>query len=553
MSLCFSVSESAFNLRYGFRDSEPMGQSLKIRVKTGTRKGFCPSKVVCVDYPRPDIDNTSNFLEAAYLSSSFRTSPRPSKPLKVVIAGAGLAGLSTAKYLADAGHKPLLLEARDVLGGKVAAWKDGDGNWYETGLHIFFGAYPNIQNLFGELGINDRLQWKEHSMIFAMPNKPGEFSRFDFPEVLPAPLNGILAILRNNEMLTWPEKVKFAIGLLPAIIGGQAYVEAQDGLTVQEWMRKQGVPDRVTTEVFIAMSKALNFINPDELSMQCILIALNRFLQEKHGSKMAFLDGNPPERLCLPIVEHIQSLGGEVRLNSRVQKIELNDDGTVKNFLLTNGNVIDGDAYVFATPVDILKLQLPENWKEMAYFKRLEKLVGVPVINIHIWFDRKLKNTYDHLLFSRSSLLSVYADMSLTCKEYYNPNQSMLELVFAPAEEWISCSDSEIIDATMKELAKLFPDEISADQSKAKIVKYHVVKTPRSVYKTIPNCEPCRPLQRSPVEGFYLAGDYTKQKYLASMEGAVLSGKLCAQAIVQDYVLLAARGKGRLAEASMCP
>lgn len=55
----------------------------------------------------------------------------------------------------------------------------------------------------------------------------------------------------------------------------------------------------------------------------------------------------------------------------------------------------------------------------------------------------------------------------------------MLELVFAPAEEWISRSDEEIIGATMSELAKLFPDEISADQSKAKIVKYHIVKTPR--------------------------------------------------------------------------
>lgn len=55
----------------------------------------------------------------------------------------------------------------------------------------------------------------------------------------------------------------------------------------------------------------------------------------------------------------------------------------------------------------------------------------------------------------------------------------------------------------------------------------------RSVYKTIPDCEPCRPLQKSPIEGFYLAGDYTKQKYLASMEGAVLSGKLCAQAIAK--------------------
>ncbi|XP_010683078.1 15-cis-phytoene desaturase, chloroplastic/chromoplastic isoform X2 [Beta vulgaris subsp. vulgaris] len=80
-------------------------------------------------------------------------------------------------------------------------------------------------------------------------------------------------------MLTWPEKIKFAIGLLPAMVGGQSYVEAQDGLSVQEWMRKQGVLDRVTDEVSIAMSKALNFINPDELSMQCILIALNRFLQ----------------------------------------------------------------------------------------------------------------------------------------------------------------------------------------------------------------------------------------------------------------------------------
>uniref|UniRef100_A0A1S4C8P6 Phytoene dehydrogenase, chloroplastic/chromoplastic-like n=1 Tax=Nicotiana tabacum TaxID=4097 RepID=A0A1S4C8P6_TOBAC len=141
--------------------------------------------------------------------------------------------------------------------------------------------------------------------------------------------------------------------------------------------------------------------------------------------------------------------------------------------------------------------------------------------------------------------------MGVSLQEYYNPNQSMLELVFAPAEEWINRSDSEIIDATMKELAKLFPDEISADQSKAKILKYHVVKTPRSVYKTVPGCELCRPLQRSPIEGFYLAGDYTKQKYLASMEGAVLSGKLCAQAIVQDYELLLGRSQKKLAEASV--
>jgi 15-cis-phytoene desaturase len=115
-------------------------------------------------------------------------------------------------------------------------------------------------------------------MIFAMPDSPGEFSRFDFPDI-PAPLNGVVAILSNNQMLTWEEKIKFAIGLLPAIVYGQKYCEEQDELTVTEWMRKQGVPDRVNEEVFIAMAKALNFINPDDLSMTVVLTALNRFLQ----------------------------------------------------------------------------------------------------------------------------------------------------------------------------------------------------------------------------------------------------------------------------------
>lgn len=370
-------------------------------------------------------------------------------------------------------------------------------------------------------------------MIFAVPQAPGEFSRFDFPD-LPAPINGIIAILRNNQMLSWPEKIQFALGLLPAIVFGQRYVDAQDNLTVTEWMAKQGVPSRVNDEVFIAMAKALNFIDPDELSMICVLIALNRFLQEKNGSKMAFLDGAPPERLCKPMVDYIMARGGEVRLKSGVKSIELNEDGSVKCFNLLNGENITGDLYISAMPVDIMKKLMPEQWYKMDFFRRMDKLVGVPVINIHIWFDCKL-STVDHLLFSRSPLLSVYADMSTTCKEYYDDERSMLELVFAPAAEWIGRSDEDIIAATMKELERLFPQEIAADESKAKIRKYKVVKTPLSVYKTVPGCESCRPTQRTPIPNFYLSGDYTKQRYLASMEGAVYSGKLCANSIAEDW------------------
>jgi 15-cis-phytoene desaturase len=456
--------------------------------------------------------------------------------MRVAIAGAGLAGLSCAKYLTDQGHTPIVLERRDVLGGKVAAWKDEDGDWYETGLHIFFGAYPNMLQLFKELNIEDRLQWKEHTMIFNQPEKPGTYSRFDFPDI-PAPVNGIVAILRNNDMLTWPEKIKFGLGLIPAILKGQKYVEEMDKYSFSEWLQRQKVPPRVETEVFIAMSKALNFIGPKEISSTIILTALNRFLQEKNGSKMAFLDGSPTERLCQPLVDYISDRGGEVHLNTPIKEFLLNDDGTVSGFLIRGLNgesdrVLTADLYVSAMPVDPLKLMLPEPWKQLEYFQKLEGLEGVPVINLHLWFDRKLTDI-DHLLFSRSPLLSVYADMSNTCREYANPDRSMLELVLAPAKDWIGKSEAEIVEATMAELEKLFPQHFKGDNP-AKLLKFHVVKTPRSVYKATPGRQECRPSQETPIANFFLTGDYTMQRYLASMEGAVLSGKLTAQAIASN-------------------
>jgi 15-cis-phytoene desaturase len=457
--------------------------------------------------------------------------------MRVAIAGAGLAGLSCAKYLVDAGHTPIVLERRDVLGGLVAAWKDEDGDWYETGLHVFFGAYPNMLQLFKELGIEDRLQWKEHTLIFNQPEKPGTYSRFDVPDI-PAPINVILSILRNNDMLTWEQKIRFAIGLLPAVVRGQQYVENMDKYTLLDWLRLQGVDERVNSDIFIAASKALTFINPDEVSATVPLTALNRFLRERYGSKVAFLDGSPTERLCQPIVDYITARGGQVRLNAPLKEIMLNEDGTVKGFLLRGldgsaDEVLTADVYVSAMSVDPLRVMLPKPWQEIEFFQKLEGLEGVPVINLHLWFDRKLTDI-DQLLFSRSPLLSVYADMSNTCKEYSNPDRSMLELVLAPAKDWISKPDEEIIAATRKELEKLFPHHFSGEHP-AQLLKYRVVKTPRSVYKATPGRQAFRPPQKTPIANFYLAGSYTMQEYLGSMEGAVLSGKLAARAIARDY------------------
>jgi 15-cis-phytoene desaturase len=454
--------------------------------------------------------------------------------MRVAIAGAGLAGLACAKYLVDAGHTPIVFESRDVLGGLVAAWKDEDGDWYETGLHAFFGAYPNMLQLMGELEILDRLQWKEHALIFNQPEKPETYSYFKVPDI-PAPFNVIMSILNNNDMLTWEQKIRFAIGLWPGVLRGQKYVEAMDKYSLLEWLRRQGIGERVSSDIFIAASKALTFINPDEVSATIILTALNKFLQERYGSKIAFLDGSPTERLCQPIVDHIVANGGEVHLNKPLKQILLNDDNTAKGFLLRGldgapDEVITADCYVSAMSVDVMKALMPEPWKAMPFFQKLEGLEGVPVINLHLWFDRKLTDI-DQLLFSRSDLLSVYADMSITCKGYEDPDRSMLEFVLAPAKDWIDKSDEEIIAATMKELERLFPQHLTGDNP-AKLRKYKVVKTPRSVYKSTPGRQNYRPDQATPIANFFLSGSYTMQQYLASMEGAVLSGKLTAQAIV---------------------
>ncbi len=431
--------------------------------------------------------------------------------MRVAIAGAGLAGLSCAKYLSDAGHTPVVVESRNVLGGKVAAWQDEDGDWYETGLHIFFGAYPNMLQLFKELNIEERLQWKSHSMIFNQQEVPGTYSRFDFRTCL-LPSMVWRPSWATTTCSAGPKRSALAWVWCRRCCAARATWRSATSTPGLEWLQLHNIPERVNDEVFLAMSKALNFIDPDEISSTVVLTALNRFLQEKNGSKMAFLDGNPPERLCQPMVEHIESKGGEVHLESPLWEIELNADGSVAGFRI--GGVagkepytLTADAYVSAMPVDPFKLLLPEPWKQMPFFSKLDGLRGVPVINIHLWFDRKLTEI-DHLLFSRSPLLSVYADMSNTCREYKDAERSMLELVFAPAKDWIGRPDEEIVAATMKELERLFPQHFGSENP-AVLRKSKVVKTRLSVYKTVPKCHPLRPTQKTPVPNFFMAGDYT--------------------------------------------
>jgi 15-cis-phytoene desaturase len=239
-------------------------------------------------------------------------------------------------------------------------------------------------------------------MTFAMPKNPGTFTSFEFPPNVPAPFNLAAAILSNNEMLGLVEKIQMVPGLLPMLLEGQDFIDAQDELSVAEFMSKYGMPESVKKEIFIAMGKvrmttcsnpkyvinqrplqALDFMDPDKLSMSVILTAMNRFINEADGSQTAFLDGNQPDRLCSPMREYIEKRGGEVRTGVPVREILTGEGGRVEG-LSTDGGTVEGDYYVSAMPVDVMKKLLPKAWSGMPFFTQINELEGVPVINIQV-------------------------------------------------------------------------------------------------------------------------------------------------------------------------
>jgi len=138
--------------------------------------------------------------------------------------------------------------------------------------------------------------------------------------------------------------------------------------------------------------------------------------------------------------------------------------------------------------------------------------------------------------------------MSRSVREYADDDRSMIALVFAPCtpeagadRNWLMQTDEHIIYATLEELGRLFPAEVSPDARTAppqpassrlaSLRKFSVVRVPRSVYAAVPGAGKFRPSQETPIDNFVLAGDWSTQKFLGSMEGAVLAGKLASEVV----------------------
>ena len=448
--------------------------------------------------------------------------------MKIAIFGAGVAGLSAAIELVDRGHSVEIYEKRKILGGKVSVWKDSDGDSIESGLHIVFGGYEQLQKYLKRVGAEDNYHWKEHALIYA--ESDGRQSYFKKAK-LPSPWAEMVGGLQTDFLTMW-DKISLIKGLFPAIIGNEEYFRSQDHMTYSEWHRLKGASEHSLQKLWRAIALAMNFIEPNVISARPMITIFKYFGTDYTSTKFGFFRKNPGDSMIEPMRQYIQGKCGRIFVDAKLSRFELNSDESIQHAVLHDGHNIDADAYISALPVHNIKKIIPVPWLTYKYFRNLHEFEGSPVANCQLWFDRKITDT-DNLMFSQGTIFATFADVSITCPEDFQKNMgtanggSVMSLVLAPAHQLMNMPNDVITGLVMKDIHERFPK--SRD---AKLLKATIVKIPESVYKAVPGVDQFRPDQISPIKNFFLAGDYTYQHYLASMEGAALSGKLVAEKLI---------------------
>ena len=476
--------------------------------------------------------------------------------MRVAIAGAGLAGMATAVELADAGHQVEIFESRPFVGGKVGSWVDRDGNHVEMGLHVFFGCYYQLFELMKKVEAFKNLRLKEHTHNFI--NKGGKTGSLDFRFLTGAPFNGLKAFFATSQ-LSVQDKLQnaMALGTSPIVRGlidfdgAMKTIRDLDRVSFGDWFRRQGGSDGSIKRMWNPIAYALGFIDADNISARCMLTIFQLFAAKTEASVLRMLNGSPYEYLHKPIVEYLEARGTKIHTRQKVREIKFSeDDGEtrVNGIVVANGDTeetITADAYVFACDVPGIQRILPEAWRKWPEFDNIYKLDAVPVATVQLRFDgwvtelheKNQRQQLDHaagidnLLYTPDADFSCFADLALTSPEdYYRQGEgSLLQLVLTPGDPFIKENNEAIAHHVLKQVHELFPSSRELNMT-----WYSVVKLAQSLYREAPGMDPYRPNQKTPVPNFFLAGSYTQQDYIDSMEGATISGKQAAQIILTN-------------------
>jgi len=446
----------------------------------------------------------------------------------VIVIGGGLAGLAAGVALAESGWRVRLFEQRPFLGGRATSYVLPDGEHVDNCQHVTLGCCTNLADFYKRVGSADKIKFFDRLFFLDPEGRRGEMQA----GMLPAPfhMTGSFAAFAP---LTLLDKLSIARAMLD-ILGAKGHpadLEENGGVSMLEWLRRRGQTQGAIERFWrVVLVSALD----EELDRTDARFGVDVFWK-------AFLSNRTGYRMGVPAVplanlydgckSEIERRGGEVNLRASVRGLKI-ENGEIAAVRFDEGKEENADAYVFAVPHTALAELLPESVKQSdPSLANLDKIKVSPITGVHFWFDRQvMKEPFVTLLDTRTQWIfnktELYEDINGRANK--TDGGQYLQLVVSASYELLPKSRQEIIDLCLSEVRHALPTA-----REAQLVKATVIKEAAATFSPEPGVDRWRPKQETSVRGLFLAGDWTATGWPATMEGAVRSGYLAAEAVLR--------------------
>ena len=446
----------------------------------------------------------------------------------MIVIGGGLAGLAASVALAEAGWRVRLFEQRPFLGGRAASYVLPDGEHVDNCQHVTFGCCTNLEDFYRRVGSAGKIRFFDRMLLLDPQGRRGEMHA----GLLPAPFHMTGSFLTFSP-LALKDKLAIARAFYSILQSGghPADVDEPGGISMLEWLRRRKqTPAAISRFWRVVLVSALS----EELDRIDARYGIDVFWKAVLSNKTGYRMGVPAVALgelydgCRAAIEQ---KGGEVVFRSPLRGLRI-EGGKLVAVLFDEGREESADAYVIALPHLALSELLPESLKQTdTALGNLDKIVDAPITGVHLWFDRQvmtepfisLLDTTTQWIFNKSALYAgANGARPSTEKGQY------LQLVISASYDLLQKPRQEIIDLCLKEVRHALPAAREAN-----LLKATVIKEAAATFSPRPGVDRWRPTQQTNIAGLFLAGDWTATGWPATMEGAVRSGYLAAEAVLR--------------------
>ncbi|MCI0353871.1 MAG: hydroxysqualene dehydroxylase HpnE [Acidobacteria bacterium] len=432
----------------------------------------------------------------------------------VAVVGGGLAGLSAACALANAGFRVTLLERRPYLGGRASSYEHpGTGEVVDNCQHVLLGCCTNLIDFYCRTGVEDKIRWYDR-LNFVEPG--GRTSHLQ-PSALPAPLHYAPTFWRVP-FLSTADKLAITRAMMKLTESPPPETDRH----FLGWLHDNGqTPGAINRFWKLVLVSALNE-DLDRMSVHYAAHVLREsFLKSASAGRMG-VPTVPLTELYRAGAGYIEDRGGQVRLRCAVESLCPGANGIR---LAIPGGELAADLAVMAAPFDALLKMLPVTADAAGLRTQLARFETSPIAGIHFWFDREISDLDHAVLLDRTIQWMFHKSRILASQER---SGSYVELVVSSSKALVEKSRNEILDLALRELREFFPAAAGAT-----VLKATVIKEVHATYSALPRSDDFRPHTETAWPRVFLAGDWTLSGWPATMEGAVRSGYRAAEAVVR--------------------